>query len=283
MKQLIRPRFIGRLGNNAFQIAAAIGYAKKYNVGWGVKKGYKERGFNVNQVDRFLPHLPSCNSFFKPYTEFQHQWAGFEFNYHEIPFHPNGCELVGFWQSEKYFKHAADEVRKAINIDYIGGFEDYCSIHVRRGDYVNHATNFPPVTDLYLDRALDELYDKVGRLKLLWFSDDIEWCKQAAKRVAPDYHHEFSELNEWKDLCFMASCGHNIIANSSFSWWGAWLNKNPDKIVISPSHKAGQWFGPDAGVKHDCIDLIPEGWIEIEFRNWKQQNGKWVDDNQKGF
>jgi len=281
LKQLIRPRLIGRLGNNLFQIAAAIGYAKTHNVGWGIKKGYKDRTFQVKQVDTYLPNLPACDSFFKPYTEFQDQWAGFEFNYHEIPFHPNGCELVGFWQSEKYFKHAAHEVRKAINISYNSEYKDYCSIHVRRGDYVSLATNFPPVTDKYIDMALDELYDRVGRVKLIWFSDDIEWCKQAAKRIAPDYDHTFSEgHNEWEDLCIMASCGHNIIANSSFSWWGAWLNKNEDKIVICPSSKAGQWFGPDNGVKHDCIDLIPEGWIQIEFRKWKMVRGKYVDEWQ---
>lgn len=281
MKLLIKPRFIGRLGNNLFQIAACIGYAKTHNVGWGIKKGYKDRSFNVKQVDQFLPHLPVCDSYFKAYTEFQDQWAGSEFNYHEIPFHPNGCELVGFWQSEKYFKHAEHEVRKAINITYYNEYSDYCSIHVRRGDYVNLATNFPPVSYKYLDLALDELYDIAGRnVKLIWFSDDIEWCKQAAKRIAPDFTSEFSEgRNEWEDLCLMASCKYNIIANSSFSWWGAWLNKHPDKQVIAPSSKRRQWFGPDNGVKHDCVDLIPEGWIEIEFRKWKLVRGKWVDQN----
>jgi len=280
MKQLIKPRFIGRLGNNLFQIAACIGYAKTHNVGWGIKKGYRERGFNVKQVDVYLPNLPSCDLHFKGYNEWQEQWTGFEFNYHEIPFHPNGVEIVGFWQSEKYFKHASHEVKKAFNITYHSEYKDYCSIHVRRGDYVNHATNFPPISDLYIDRALDTLYDKVGRIKLLWFSDDIEWCKLAAKRLAPDYDHTFSEgRNEWEDLCVMASCGHNIIANSSFSWWGAWLNRNENKIVICPSNKAGQWFGPDAGVKHDCTDLIPDGWGEIEFREWQSIDGRWRDVN----
>jgi hypothetical protein len=77
----------------------------------------------------------------------------------------------------------------------------------------------------------------------------------------------------------MASCSHNIIANSSFSWWGAWLNRNENKIVITPSHKAGLWFGPDNGNKHDCIDLIPDGWVEIEFREWQMIRGKYVDVN----
>ena len=264
MKQLIRPRFIGRLGNNLFQIAACIGYAKTYAVGWGIKKGYKERGFDVKQIDRFLPNLPYCDSFFKPYNEFQERWAGFEFNYHKIPFHPNGCELVGFWQSEKYFKHAEEEVRQHINLPFIEGYRDYVSIHVRRGDYVQHSGSFPPVTMMYINQALNRI--KTGRA--LVFSDDINWCKENFKHLDTSYLRiEYSEgRNEWEDMALMASCGHNIIANSSFSWWAAWLNTNPDKIVISPSHKRGNWFGMDAGVKHDCIDLIPESWVQIEFR-----------------
>lgn len=263
MKPLIKPRFIGRLGNNLFQIAACIGYAKKYNVGWGIKKGYTERGFNAHQVDRFLPHLPACDSYFKPYTEFQDQWAGFEFNYHEIPFHPNGCELVGFWQSEKYFENAKEEVRKAINLPFIEGYRDYVSIHVRRGDYVNHSDSFPPVTTEYLASAFQSVNKVVS--KAIVFSDDINWCKNNI--LSEGITIEFSEgRNEWEDLSLMASCGHNIIANSSFSWWGAWLNTNPEKIVISPSNKRGNWFGMGAGVKHDCVDLIPKEWIQIEFR-----------------
>lgn len=260
MKPLIKPRFIGRMSNNLFQIAACIGYAKKHNVGWGIKKGYIERGFNANQVDRFLPHLPSCQSYFKGYQEFQEEWAGFEFNYHEIPFHPNGVELVGFWQSEKYFENAKDEVRKWINLPFVEGYRDYVSIHVRRGDYVQHAGSFPPVTFEYVRKAMDYF---PSNQKYIVFSDDINWCKENIW-VAD---MEFSEgRNEWEDLSLMASCGHNIIANSSFSWWAGWLNTNPNKIVVSPSHKRGNWFGMEAGIKHDCIDLIPKEWIQIEFR-----------------
>lgn len=268
MKALIKPRFIGRLGNNLFQIAACIGYAKKYNVGWGVKKGYVERGFNANQVDKFMPHLPGCDSYFKPYKEFQEEWAGYEFNYHEIPFHPQGCELVGFWQSEKYFENAKEEVRNVINLPLIQGYRDYVSIHVRRGDYVQHSGSFPPVTEEYLMNAISAVGS--DKTKFIFFSDDINWCKGFVRDFMSGFDHlwfEFSEgRNEWEDLALMASCGHNIIANSSFSWWGAWLNTNPDKIVISPSCKRGNWFGMDAGVKHDCVDLLPKEWIQIEFR-----------------
>ena len=265
-KPLIRARPIGRLGNLLFQTAACIGYAKKYNVGWGVKKGYVEKSFKSFQLDRFFPKLPSCDTHFRTYTEFQEQWAGFEFNYHEIPFHPNGVEIVGFWQSEKYFENAKDEVRKAFELPVIEGYRDYVSVHVRRGDYVQHSGSFPPVALDYINQSLTYIHDSIGVDNAIVFSDDIQWCKENIEHE--EFNIEFSEgRNEYEDLCLMASCGHNIIANSSFSWWGAWLNKNPDKIVVSPSHKRGNWFGLESGVKHDCIDLIPKEWIQIEFRN----------------
>jgi len=256
---MIYPRFIGRLGNNLFQIAACIGYAKKYGTKWGIRKGYIERGFHVKQIDTYMPWLPRCDAHYRSYTEFQERWAGKEFNFHPIPFHPNGVEIVGFWQSEKYFENAREEVLKAINLTYFTGYESYCSIHVRRGDYVNNSGSFPPVTIDYIERAMKHFPEDQ---RYLVFSDEIPWCKENLKG-----NLEFSEgRNEWVDLCLMASCGHNIIANSSYSWWGAWLNKHPNRKVISPSHKRGNWFGMDAGVKHDCIDLIPDGWIQIEFR-----------------
>lgn len=298
MSALIRPRLIGRLGNNMFQIAACIGYAKKHGVKWGIKKGYIEKGFKANQVDKFFPNLPSCDSSFKVYTEFQDKWAGLEFNYHDIPFHPNGVEIVGFWQSEKYFENAKEEVRKAFDLPVIEGYRDYVSIHVRRGDYVQHSGSFPPVTKEYIFQAMQIFLDKNPLQKFIVFSDDIPWCIENIKLWTPvsgneskqdlikiqslmDAMVEFSEgRNEYEDLCLMASCGHNIIANSSFSWWASWLNKNPDKIVISPSHKYGQWFGKNSGVKHDCVDLIPKEWYEIEFRKWEKVNDQWVNLNE---
>jgi len=102
--------------------------------------------------------------------------------------------------------------------------------------------------------------------KFLVFSDDIQWCKENIKSN-PWHDIEFSEgRNELQDLSLMASCGHHIIANSTFSWWGAYLGHNPTKIVISPSHKRGNWFGLESGIKQDCIDLLPSDWIQIEFR-----------------
>jgi hypothetical protein len=249
-------KFIGRLGNNMFQIAAAIGYAKKYNVQYGIPDRHHE-----SRVAEFFPKVPKFSGRYSTvWREHQKQWdeGSAWFNYHDIPYFPDGVQLFGFFQSRKYFEHCQDEVRAAFDLKYVDGYEDYVSIHVRRGDYVQHAGSFPPINRDYIDKAMAYLEGK----RFLVFSDDITWCKE---NIFGDV--EFSEgRNEYQDLCLMASCGHHIIANSSFSWWAAQLGKNPDRIVITPSNKRGNWFGMESGVKSDCPDLLPDEWIKIEFR-----------------
>lgn len=243
---MIYPFFIGRLGNNLFQIAACIGYAQKHNVEWGIHKGYVERGFNVNQVDRFLPWLPDRNGWqFKAYNEPC-------FNYRDIPFHPHGVRLVGFWQSERYFDNAKDQVRKWIKVPKKTGMEDYVSVHVRRGDYVQHSSGFPPITVDYIGQALAHFPGK----KIMFFSDDIEWCKIHFKNC------EYSEgLNEWEDLTLMASCGGHVISNSTLAWWGAWLGEGK---TVAPHWL--NWFGPSNPHNQNTFDLLPKEWIQIKFR-----------------
>lgn len=262
---------IGRLGNVMFQCAAAIGYAKKYGVTWGVPSDTRE----VPYFHSIFPNLPRADGSYKRYMEHLHAFCDkhnmhfdqCHFNYHEIPQQPGPVKLVGFFQSWKYFENAEEEVKCAFKLNFIPGYEDYVSIHVRRGDYVQYANSFPPVTEDYIYKAWYELSTCLNGeyFTPLFFSDDIEWCKRVFHDSFPDA--EFSEgRNEFEDLSLMASCGHHIIANSSFSWWGAYLGHNPDRIVISPSCVRGNWFGMEAGVKQDVVDLLPPHWHQIKFR-----------------
>lgn len=263
---LVYPQFMGRLGNNLFQIAATIGYAIKHNVGWGIPKGYIEPGFQVYQVDQFLPNLPSHNGVhFKRYNEPV-------YDYREIPFHPEGVRLVGYFQSLKYFEHCEELVRWVIDIPFFEGYKDYCGIHARRGDYVTLDTHFPPVNMDYFRQAIP-LAAENGYTKFLVCSDGMEWCEETLPPNFPEYEFQFSKgQTEWKDMALMASCGADIIANSSFSWWSAFLNPNPNKFIISPHNTS--WYGRDNGVVRDaasrgveeCLDLIPETWHKIKFR-----------------
>lgn len=263
---MVSTQFIGRLGNSMFQIAACIGYAKKYGYQWGVPSDQRE-----STILTHFPNLPRCDSRPRRYNEHQpghdHDW----FNYHDIPDVGPDVTLFGFWQSWKYFDNAKEEVKQVFKLEHIPGYEHCVSVHVRRGDYVHHAGSFPPIDLEYLLQAIEIMLNKCYK-KFIVFSDDIQWCKDnllkpvgANERFGIEY--EFSEgRNELQDLSLMASCSHHIIANSSFSWWGAWLGHNPYRIVVSPSCVNGNWFGKEAGVKHDVVDLLPPDWIQIKFR-----------------
>ena len=242
---------IGRLGNQMFQLAAAIGYAKKHDAHWTTPHDTKE----VPKFHTFFPGLPKYDG-----NELRRFNAAdpSQFNYSPIPFHPLGLKLVGFFQSEKFFEGAHDKVKATfkLNINPV----DAVSIHVRRGDYVQHPNSFPPVTVEYLLLACEMMRLK-GHSKFLVFSDEIEWCKV---NLDGKYDCTFSEgRTELEDLSMMASCSHHIIANSTFSWWGAWLGHNPDKIIISPHYE--NWFGPGFSGSPP-IDLIPSTWHQIKFR-----------------
>jgi hypothetical protein len=188
------------------------------------------------------------------------------FNYHELPNKGDSVFLSGFWQSFKYFEHCKEEVKKVFELPHVPGYEDYVSIHVRRGDYVQHNGSFPPITVEYVIKSIQQIESLFGNWpKVIFFSDDIQWCKHNFSPFGPV--EIYSEgRNELEDLSLMASCGHHIIANSSFSWWGAYLGHNPNRIVVSPSAKWGNWFGHTAGFKKECVDLLPPEWHQIEFR-----------------
>lgn len=251
----------GGLGNFMFQIAAAYAYAKRYNrsVGFsaqqarGPHKGALEYEKNVlNGVDLwFIPK--NCR-----------QIDEHVFHYTEIPNYPDdNVFLSGYFQSEKYFKDYEDEIRNLFmsydinmsdDIKQLLSSENTCSIHVRRGDYLNSPNHHPTQSMNYYMKAIKQMpKDSV----FLIFSDDIEWCKQNFPNLPEKF--KFIEGNkDYEDLYLMSHCKNNIICNSTFSWWGAWLNKNKDKIVIAPS----VWFGP-AYSNNNTEDLYCEGWITI--------------------
>lgn len=211
----------------------------------------------MDQVDRFFPWLPACTDTFRAYNEPY-------FYYQKIPWHSNGVRIVGFWQSKKYWENAEDQIKRWIKVPITPGYEDFVSIHIRRGDYVQYSNSFPPVNKQYVEEAITAIYRRVLTNKFMVFSDDIEWCKQNIKPIAGE-HFEYSEgRNEFEDLSMMASCGHHIISNSTLAWWAAYLGHNPDKTVVSPHHL--NWFGPANPHRENTFDLLPKEWIQIKFR-----------------
>lgn len=179
--------------------------------------------------------------------------------------------LEGYWGSEKYFKDSEEIIRKdftfknkpdVVNKKMITRIKncESVSIHIRRGDYVRDKKthDFHGVCGLdYYRRALEYMTRKVKKPYFFVFSDDIKWAKQnlILKYSCVYVDHNIGK-KDYEDMRLMSMCEHNIIANSSFSWWGAWLNNNPNKIVIAPK----KWFANRA---INTKDLIPNTWIQI--------------------
>ena len=238
--------FLGRVSNNLFQVAAMIGYTSRHGGKWGIPAGYRHKTI----YDQW-PHLPKYKGKSLPV------WSEPDFNFTEIPEHKRGVKIHGFFQSLKYFEHCQDEVRYWIRLKETA--IDRVSIHIRRGDYLQYVDRFFTLGTIYIMEFIT-YFTMRGYNKFIVFSDDIPWCKSLFSKWNVDAI--FSEgRNEFEDMSLMASCEHNIIANSTFSWMAAWYNTNKNKIVISPS--AETWFGPANDLKNKTFDLIPPTWHQI--------------------
>lgn len=180
---------------------------------------------------------------------------------------PNPCYLHGFWQSERYFRRHAKKIRddftfpRTVNarnarwLDHVLAVESV-SLHVRRGDFVSdpRTSKFHgSVGASYYQDAVLHVTQRVRGAELFVFSDDIDWVRNNL-HFDVSTHYVTGNLgpSSYVDMQVMASCKHNIIANSTFSWWGAWLNVNPEKIVVAPR----RWFA-HAGV--DSSSILPSG------------------------
>ena len=257
---MITTQLQGGLGNQMFQIAAASALAL--------------RNDDVAIFDLENHHLPLQGRKAFNYTENIFRSVNFDsslpvaiiykepnHHYEELPYREN-MMLFGYFQSEKYFADYSEEIKELfspseetkqyINDKYgelLSG--EVASIHIRRGDYLKFKNIHPTCTKEYYTQAMSELPEDT---KYMIFSDDPDWCLENF-----DMKHFKVVENEkdYIDMHLMSMCKNNIIANSSFSWWAAWLNKNNDKIVIAPK----VWFGPDA--PGSDRDLLPNSWMRI--------------------
>ena len=236
----------GRLGNQLFQIAATIGCAVENNTDSNFPQ-WDYSDFFKNKIDQSL----NPGDIISSYRENS-------FNYSRIPYNRN-MDLVGYFQSDKYFNHCEDLIRNYFDFEdslddgSIDQDSETCSVHIRRGDYVNLVGYHPLMSMEYYIKAIDSMRCK-GVKKFYFFSDDIQWCKDNFALTEEFIYIEGNE--DIKDLYLMTRCKNNIIANSSFSWWGAWLNRNQSKKVIAPSI----WFGELSRDKNDTADLYCKDW-----------------------
>jgi hypothetical protein len=186
------------------------------------------------------------------------------FNYTEIPDIKSDVKLIGYFQSEKYFINYRKEILELFNIDneskkFINEKYskilnlDNCSLHVRRGDFINLQNYHVLQTVDYYKKSIEIM----GNDKFyVIFSDDIKWCKENLNFIKNKIF--ISGNHDYIDLYLMSLCKNNIMANSTFSWWGAWMNNNPNKKVIIPS----KWFG-NSNSHLNTVDLYCNDWIKI--------------------
>ena len=173
----------------------------------------------------------------------------------------------GYWQDERYFRHIRKKLLQDFNFPVLDGTnaslmnslkgEVTCAVHVRRGDYLKHPM-YRGLCDIeYYEKAIARMRRKVGGVKFIVFSNDMEWVNDNLKTalgqdaILADWN---KGADSFRDMQLMSVCRHNIIANSSFSWWGAWLNANPNKIVMAPK----KWLNCKTDFNPACA-----AWIKI--------------------
>jgi hypothetical protein len=291
---MIIVKLMGGLGNQMFQYAAGRALALDRGVELKLDLGFLEADpggrytrrelelhhFNTNagiasseEVLRFKQksagrlyrvmqrYFPAIFS----YCYLSESGTGYQSSFHKAP---SFTYLDGFWQSELYFTSHADIIRKDFTlkaqlppdrqaIENKIRSRNAVSIHIRRGDYVHlaEARDFHGVCDLaYYTDAIEEIKRRHGEISLFVFSDDPDWCRMNIRYPGIDTEYIDADVIPARDMWLMSRCAHHVIANSSFSWWGAWLNPSENKTVVAPR----QWFS-----KINTPDIIPATWLRI--------------------
>lgn len=282
---------MGGLGNQMFQYSAARALSIKRGIPFKidfddpyryVQRHFSLDIFNLKAEMATKDELRKC----KPKRMFEKRWWMLlgkdpdfrlfkekkDFQYDATFFEcPDGAYISGFWQSEKYFSGIRDIIYKDFemvqpasekNMEWLDKINacNAVSVHIRRGDYVKvpKTNHIHGTCDLkYYKDAMSLLTEKISVPIFFFFSDEIDWVKENIRTDQPSYYVDVNDdKHNYEDLRLMSSCKHHIIANSSFSWWGAWLNKSHTKIVIAPR----QWMNiPELNTD----DLIPASWIRL--------------------
>jgi hypothetical protein len=283
---MIITRVTGGLGNQMFQYAVGKSLATYYNTSLKIdtslyeKKGYTSYKYHKRtpKLHQFAIDVPVASwldfkkfQLLQPFGYQTYYEDGLSFDKRVFQQPSSNIYLRGYWQSEKYFTSVAEELKKDFQLPggVTGPFNEWqqeiqnkkaIALHVRRGDYVHH----PKINAIhgacsaeYYQRAVQKLIDHgVKDAEIFVFSNDMEWCRQELDLPFPINFVEVEEPVDYEELILMSYCSHFVIANSSLSWWAAWLAENPQKNIIAPK----KWFK----AKHlNSEDIVPESWIRL--------------------
>jgi hypothetical protein len=273
--------YFGRLGNQMFQFAATIGIARKL----GKNAAFPIENTKIPSIENFkdgitrevyfdLPkYFPNISRLLIPIDKIETVHIAQEPYFHFCPQFftdlPDQTSLQGYFQTEKYFCHCSDLILGFFQFDksikdeakkffaLISKDIETVGVHIRVGDYKG-LQQFHPIMDTrYYFDAMKEFSNENNETDkyFLIFSDDMEYAKNIFGESDCIIYMENNTPEV--DMCAMSMCDHNIIANSSFSWWAAWLNDNINKKIVAPKN----WFGPAYTGIHTTKDLYPESWI----------------------
>ncbi len=293
---MIYVRIIGGLGNQLFQYAFARYLAEMNNTGvklditgfsqYNLHK-YSLSAFNIqeiianeeelkliqeaknNPIQKISYKIFKYNIKAKPISYIR-EISPYSFNDKLIHLNDN-IYLDGYWNSEKYFIAIKSIIKREfqvkvqpddINKKYYDSILscNSVSIHFRRGDFINNYTH--GISDIvFYQRGINYINERIDHPHYFIFSDDPDWCKTNLSFIKPSTFLDINNPDKnYEDLRLMSACKHNIIANSTFSWWGAWLGNNQDKIVICPDI----WFNDRLkNRKINFNDLYPASWIKL--------------------
>ncbi len=293
---MIITQLYGGLGNQMFQYAAGRALALKQETVLKLDvSGYQEnslRQYDLGffNIDAEIASLSEINAFMNPSFSFSAKAKeklkpvslrrknirqdSYHFN-NELAGATRNTYIAGHWQSEKYFKAYENSIRQDFSFEIIGNTQNLgishligktlnpVSLHIRRTDYLQDDLLAVLGLDYYRN-AMDRITQEIENPCFFVFSDAMGWVKENFL-VSHLHVHVTQDQNSsaFEDMRLMGLCDHHIIANSTFSWWGAWLNPDPKKVVVAPK----QWFREGAkwynGELVNTKDLIPEGWIKL--------------------
>jgi len=256
-KDYITPALGGRLGNNLFMIAHAYANGLEFNKQVVIAKDqimYEGNDYSTNifrkleMKEKYEP-LPNINR--------------------QIPSDDQPTLYSGYYQSEKYFEKYSENIKSLFGVPLdiqMRSLEDFpvllkervLAINVRRGDYLYYINYHPTVTTEYIHKAMDSI-PKIEHIFIL--SDDIPWCKENIVGSNITYIEDYPPQEQ---IWIMSMCSDFILSNSSFSWWGAYLSRSPNKTVIAPQ----TWFGPEYEGS-SWHDIYCKGWtiLSTYFKN----------------
>jgi hypothetical protein len=270
---MLTINLMGGLGNQLFQMFAFLSYCLKHGKSFAFSKNLHMSRYHGGERNVYWDSIFSnLKHFIRDNLTLPIGYREPHFHYSELPHNINdNTSLSGYYQSYQYFDHYKDQIMSLLHlknlIEQVPSYPNHISLHFRVGDYKSLKNLHPIMPSSYYIKSLTKLLSldqSVSNVIYFYEKDDQDYIDKIITKLSeqfPTLNFEPCDhsLKDWEQMLCMSTCKHNIIANSSFSWWGAYLNTNKEHKTCFPK----VWFGSELG--HDTKDLCPSHWISIEY------------------